>query len=217
MKKAILFLVLMMLCSAPFCQGQNQINYNRFSLPAHSLGDLSVSVSPNILINIPNSLQFAAGIKLRLFITKRISFDSDLVFGKDYIHAGPGLIGIPLWLVILGSGNSGGDGASLQDIFFYVALGILSVEHTSFHIPVKGSFDISPYVSLLRYKSAYEFGNYSDTNMTNEQFSAAAGLEFNKYFNRFLVSPYIEGNVGYIDHKAGINAGIYFGILFPGR
>ena len=75
-------------------------------------------------------------------------------------------------------GNVEDDGGSVpfSDFLFIAAGLILSAEHISYHIPVKGSTDISPYLSLLRYKSAYEYGKYSNTNMTNEQLSFAAGL-----------------------------------------
>jgi hypothetical protein len=217
MKKAILFLALMMTCSISSGQTPDKIINKRFILPAHAFGDLSISLSPNILFNTPNVLQFAGGFKLRMFLGKRISFDTDLVFGRDYIHGGPGIIGIPAWILVVGAFGSESEERPFSELIFIAAAMILSAEHVSYHIPVKSSSDISPYLSLLRYKSAYEYGHYSNTNMTNEQLSCAIGMEVNKYFNRFLLSPYIECNIGYVNHTPGINAGVYCGIYIPNK
>ncbi len=217
MKKAILFLVLVMTCSVLLCQTSDNAAYQRFSVPAHGYGDLSISVSPQILFNTPNALQPAGGLKLRIFMGKRISFDSDVVFGRDYIHGGPGIIGIPVWILILGGGGIGDEDRPFSDLIFIAAAMLLTAEHISYHIPFKGSAEISPYISFLKYKSAYEYGHYSNTNRTNEQLCGTLGLEVNKYFNRFLLSPFIECNLGYIDHNPQVNAGVYCGIYFPNK
>jgi hypothetical protein len=212
----IFFLFSMTVLSQP----QNEFNKKLYGFPVHSRGDMSFSGSANILLNTPNSMQFAGGVKMRIFLGKRISFDTDLVFGRDYFHAGYGLIGVPLWMLLLGplkSSEKLSDATSVnfdQLTLICVFFMILSAEHASFHFPVKNSFDISPYFSLLRYKSAYEYGIYNNTNMTNQQHSFAAGLELNKYYKRFLLSPYLEYNIGYVDHVSGFNAGIYCGIFF---
>jgi hypothetical protein len=213
----IFFLFSLTLLSQP----QNEFNKKVSGLPVHSRGDMSFSGSANILLNTPNVMQLAGGVKMRIFLCKRISFDTDLVFGRDYFHYGYGVFGVPLWMLLLGSHKSSEkifDASSgNDDIGLLLILGlfmILSAEHTSFHFPVKNSFDISPYFSLMRYKSVYEYGIYSNTNMTNQQESFAAGLELNKYFKRFLLSPYLEYNIGYVDHVSGFNAGIYCGIFF---
>jgi hypothetical protein len=59
--------------------------------------------------------------------------------------------------------------------------------------------------------------NYSDVNFVSEQFSFASGLQINKYFGRFVLSPYAEYNIGYEDHISGFNIGVYCGIYFPGK
>src|SRR5664280_1081879 len=209
MKKSILFLALLMAGSISFSQTENEINYQRFSLPNHAFGDICISVAPSLLYNTPNVLQLAGGFKLRMFLGKRVSFDTDMVFGRDYIHAGPGIIGIPAWILVVYSFGNESDDSPISELLFIAATMVLSAEHTSLHFPVRNSFDISPYLSLLRYKSSYEYGHYSNTGRTNEQLSYAIGLEVNKYFNRFVFSPYVEYNVGYVDHTAGINAGLY--------
>jgi hypothetical protein len=219
MKKSILFLSLMMAGSISFSQTENKTNNQRFSLSNHAFGDISISVAPSLLYNTPNVLQFAGGFKLRMFLGKRVSFDTDMAFGRDYIHAGPGLIGIPAWILFVGSFGTQGEDEErpISELLFIAAMMILSAEHTSLHFPVNNSLDVSPYISLLRYKSSYEYGHYSNTGRTNEQLSYAIGLEVNKYFNRFMFSPYVEYNAGYVDHTAGINAGVYCGIYFPNK
>jgi hypothetical protein len=67
----------------------------------HSFGDICLYGSPDILFNTPNTVQFGGGIKFRLFLAKRFSLDADMVFARDYVHGGPGVIGIPIWLLIL--------------------------------------------------------------------------------------------------------------------
>ena len=211
MKKAILFLLLLSGITAAYSQDPGTRVRTSFYPPEHALGDVSLAVSPNILVNTPNAMQFAGGVKLRMFMGKHVSFDTDLVFGRDYFHAGPGIIGIPVWLLALGSSGENTEFDSFSQLLFVVVAMALSAEHTSFHLPVS-SFEISPYISLLRYRSAYEYGHYSNTNMTNEQLSFAIGVELNKYIKKFELSPYVECNAGYKDHRAQVNAGIYCGI-----
>ena len=187
----------------------------------HRAGDFSIAASPNMLLKTPNGSQFAGGVKMQLFLGKRFSVDGDIVFGKDYAHFGPGLIGLPILLLaghsLLGDeGISFGDGGeSLSNFLFTLAAIALSFEHLSYHIPLKNQMDLSPYVSILRYKYAYEHGDYSDPDFTGEQLSFAAGVQLNKYFGRFVLSPYAEYNAGYKDHISGYNIGVYCGISFP--
>ena len=91
---------------------------------------------------------------------------------------------------------------------------VLSAEHIAYHIPVKSILDISPYTSLLRYKSSYRYCDYTNPKYAGEQFSFALGVEINRYFNKFQFSPYVEYNVGYADHISGFNAGVYCGYYF---
>lgn len=214
--KIIFISCLVTISTGQICHSQDQFNNPRYGLPVHGFGDISISAAPNMLFNTPNTVQFAGGLKIRMFMSKHFSFDSDLVFGRDYVHGGPGLIGLPIWYVILSTLDNEAEIESFSNVLFYLAMGILSVEHISYHIPVKDAVEISPFLSLLRYKSAYEYGIYNETNRTNEQLSLAFGLEINKYFKSFLLSPYIECNIGYTDHKPGVNAGVYCGVFFPG-
>jgi hypothetical protein len=216
MKRPIMILILISISYVAICQENTGSAPQVSGGISHSLGDLSFALSPNILLNTPNGIQFAGGLKIRIFMGKRFSFDSDLMFGRDYIHGGPGIIGIPIWMFFIGSGMEAEE-STFSDFLFKLAAMALSVEHTAYHIPVARRTDLSPYISLLRYKSSYEYGIYTETNRTNEQFSFATGLELNKYYKRFLLAPYVEWNIGYADHVSGINAGIYCGMFFPNK
>jgi hypothetical protein len=213
MKKAYTILILAVVCQSAVCQNKIGADTQVSGGIVHSLGDFSFAGSPNILINTPNGIQFAGGLKIRMFLGKRFSFDSDLMFGRDYIHGGPGIIGIPIWMFAMGSGNEDVE-SSWSDFLFKLAAMALSAEHMAYHVPVGTRADLSPYISLLRYKSAYEYGVYSETNRTNEQFSFATGLELNKYFKRLFLAPYVEWNIGYADHISGFYTGVYCGMFF---
>jgi hypothetical protein len=174
----------------------------------HSKGQSMLMASPTVLINTPNGVQFAGGIKYQLFLGNRVSLDADFVFGKDYFHLGPGLIGLPIGLLAL----------EAEDEWWLFLFGLaaiaLSFEHISYHIPVTTDLDISPYVSAFRYKYSYEYNNYSDTTFIGQQLSFASGVQINKYFGKFVFSPYCEYNVGYKDLGSRFNVGVYLGIYF---
>jgi len=202
-------------CSCFITLSQFEYYHPEVTKMQHQTGDIILSGSPlNILCNTPNGVQIAGGIKFQLFLSKRFSLDADLVFGRDYIHTGPGIIAIPVGLFTLGTGTEI-ESDSFTDFLFYAAMIALSFEHISYHIPVKSDLDVSPYMSLLRYKYAYEHGSYSDSNVKGEQMSLALGLQINKYYGRFILSPYAEWNMGYGDHISGYNIGVYCGIYFP--
>jgi len=44
--------------------------------------------------------------------------------------------------------------------------------------------------------------------------SFASGVQLNKYFGRFVLSPYAEYNIGYRNHIPGYNIGVYCGVHF---
>ena len=215
MKKQLVLFFLLSTCLVSY----SQFEYYKpdTTKNIHRSGEFIVSASPNVLLKTPNGSQMAAGIKMQLFLGKRFSIDGDLVFGRDYVHLGPGLIGLPLGLLAWSSENGAlfGDDGSLTEFLFSLAAIALSFEHISYHIPVENNLDIAPYVSLLRYKYAYEYGNYSDPDFIGEQLSFATGVQINNYFGRFVLSPYAEYNIGYKDHISGYNIGIYCGIYFP--
>ncbi len=180
----------------------------------HHKGERSISVSPSLLINTPNGVQLAGGLKTRFFVSNRISLDADLVLGRKYAHVGPGIFAVPFLLFQPNALNSGYEFESLGDFLFFLGFFALSFEHVAYHIPLEQSFDISPYVSLLRIRSAGEDEFPTGENPGTAHLSFATGIELNKYFGRFALSPYIEYNIRYKDQLSGINFGINCGICF---
>lgn len=214
--KLIHFSIAVLLFSTTlFGQEQNTPDFQALSYNIHSPGDASISLSGNMIMNDPFGSQFAGGIKLRIFVSKKISFDTDLVFGKDYSHFGPGIFGLPLMLLgeELGSSEDGDDSNTM--FFFKLATMLLSAEHISYHFPVKNTTDISPYISVLRFKQLKP----DDVNVAPEEIYAhisfVAGIEINKYFKRFLLSPYAEYNIAYDGYFKGFNFGVNFGYYLP--
>jgi|WetSurMetagenome_2_1015567.scaffolds.fasta_scaffold140789_2 hypothetical protein len=193
----------------------SQYKYFNFELPIdhHTGGDVILSASPTVLLYTPNGSQLAGGIKIQIFLSKRFSLDADLMLSRNYVHLSPGLIGVPLGILALSMG--GDEDRSLIDFFASLAAIALAIEHVSYHIPMTRQFDISPYVSLLRYKYASEINNNSEPGFINEQFCFTTGVQLNKYFGRFVLAPYAEYSIGYRDKLSGCNFGVYFGICFP--
>ena len=183
----------------------------------HSKKDVSISLSPNILFNTPNGRIIAGGMQIRMFVGSRFSFDSDILIGRDFLQLGPGIFGLPA--LLLGYNWSFGTGEEDNTFTEFLIMGIavlLSAEHFSYHIPVMNNTEISPYVSFLRFRS---FSNDKNSENGYGESSAcfAAGLEINKYFRRFILSPYIDYSLGYSGTIHGFTSGINFGYYFPGR
>ena len=149
---------------------------------------------------------------------ERFSFDTDLLLGRNFMQLGPGILGLPA--LLLGFDWSFGNGEEDNSFGEFLIMGIaaiLSAEHFSYHIPLKNTTDLSPYVSLLRLRS---FG--TEDNSGNEIGAPArlcfgAGLELNKYFGRFLISPYVDYTVGYAAPIHGITCGVNLGYYIPAR
>jgi hypothetical protein len=217
MKRFLCSLLFVLFVISASAQDNPPVSKRMLTLQHHGFGDFSMAAAPVLLMNGPNGAQFAGGFRMRTFVSKRISFDTDLVFGRDYIHGGPGLIGIPLWLLFWHSGTNDtqSEGRPFSELLLDIVIVALSAEHAAYHIPIRTGTDVSPYVSLLRYKSAYPYGDYSNTRVAGEQLSFAAGIELNHYIRRFTLSPYLELNTGYKDHQTGFNAGIWAGYYFP--
>jgi hypothetical protein len=214
MRKQFFLCIVILLLSSNRSYSQFEYYKPEPEMMKHNKGDRSFFLSPNVLINTPNGVQFAGGLKTRYFISKRISMDADMVFGKKYIHMGPGLIAVPFLLIQPDALTQDYSFESFGDLFFFLGFFMLSFEHVAYHIPVNQSADISPYISLLRFRSAGadEFPANNETG--TGQFNFATGIELNKYFGRFSLAPYIEYNYGYKDHISGINLGVYCGICF---
>lgn len=215
MKKAILVFISLFVFRCFASYSQLEFYNPDATRNQHASGDMIFSGSPNFLFNTPNIVQMAGGFKFQLFLGKRISIDADIMLGRDYYHFGPGVLGIPVALITFSNSNNLGEGSSsLSEILFYAAAMALSFEHISYHIPLKKYTDIAPYISLLRFKSSYEYGNVSNPDYAGQQLSFATGVQVNKYFGKFVLCPYAEYSIGYIDHVSGVNIGIYCGFNF---
>ncbi len=198
-------------------QNQKELNNQNYNQMTHSFGDINVSISPDILFNAPHGIQPGGGLKLRMFISKRFSFDGDLLVSRDYVHFGLGLIGIPIWIMASHPGISSEQDFTFKELIAMGACMLLSAEHTSYHIPLGNYMDISPYVSLLRIKTDLT-SEHKDTSDDKEyKLAFVTGLELNKYFNRFIFSPYVEYYRCYNGYNSGINLGLYFGLYFPAK
>jgi hypothetical protein len=193
----------------------SQYKYFNFDAPLdhHTGGDVILSVSPTVLLYTPNGSQLAGGIKIQIFLSKRFSLDADLMLSRNYVHLSPGLIGVPLGILALSMGDD--EDGSIIDLLAALAAIALAIEHVSYHIPMTRQFDISPYVSVLRYKYANEADKNSEPGFISDQFCFTTGAQLNKYFGRFVVAPYAEYSIGYRDKLPGCNFGVYFGICFP--
>lgn len=178
----------------------------------HKRLDYTLFLSGNMISHDAYGSLFAGGAKVRLFMWKRVSFDSELVIGQDYMHLGPGIIGIPALLLGAGLGFSSDDKDSFLGFLFIAATIVLSAEHVTYHFPVGNTMEISPYVSFLRLKQL-KISDNEDTNYSRASFST--GIELNKYFKRFVFSPYVEYNVSYDGVLKGINFGANAGYYFP--
>jgi len=180
------------------------------------LGDIRIGLAPVLIGNTPDGLQFGGSLYLRAYVSKYLSFDSDLCISSNYVHVGPGIIGIPIAILFMNSLSSPDDedeGTELTEegfIFFFlkVAVVLLSVEHISGHIPVYNNLEISPYISLLRYRSQYAHSGVLPEERIPEQLCFATGLSIDKSFGRFVLSPFIEYNIGYRDKISGYIAGL---------
>jgi hypothetical protein len=216
MKSILSFIVVLLVSSTLFGQEQNTQNSSPVN-STHLPGDVSVSVTGNLIMNDPYGSQFAGGIKLRMFIGERVSFDSDFVLGKDYTHFGPGIIGLPLWILGTGLGFSTDEDGSFAWFLFKLAVMALSAEHVAYHFPVGNTTDISPYISVLRFKQLNINDNLINPEDNYARTSFAAGVELNKYFNRFVLSPYAEYNITYDGYLRGFNFGLSFGYYIPAK
>jgi hypothetical protein len=206
MKPLLLSIAVLLSSSALWGQEQNAPNSPPLSHPLHSPGDASISLSGNVVSNTPLGSQLAGGFKMRMFVGNRVSLDADLLIRRGYFHFGPGLLGLPLLLLEPEIGFSSDEEGSFRLFLFKLATMALSVEHIAYHFPVRNTTDISPFVSALRLTQFQDPTLYA---------TFVAGLEVNRYFKRFLLSPYVEYSIAYGGDFRGFNVGVNFGYYLP--
>jgi hypothetical protein len=212
MKKLLLIFSLILFPAGLFAQIQDESERLNSGQTVHSKRDVSISASPNILFNTLNGTLMAGGLKLRVFAGERFSFDTDMMFGRNFVQLAPGIVGLPAILLgyELGFG-SGEEDNTFTEFLIMGALILLSVEHFAYHIPVKYYTDISPYVSLLRFRQFTNVTNSENTDGFENSACFAVGLEVNKYFKKFVLSPYADYSIGYSGPIRGFTCGINFG------
>jgi hypothetical protein len=215
MKPPLVINLLILFSIAVSAQPRNESETPGLNSIVHSNKDVVISVSGNMLFNNPYESVFAGGLKMKMFLGNRFSLDADLLFGKDYVHFGPGTIGLPLWLLSDELEFSSEDEGSFGLFLFSITMMALSAEHIAYHIPVRDNIEISPFISMLRLKQLY-----INDLMTSKEDNAAhtsfvAGLELNRYYKHFIISPYLEYNIAYDGYFRGFNLGINLGYYFP--
>jgi hypothetical protein len=208
-KRSIYLLTGLLIFSTAYSQEKSTID-NNSRMPA--FGDFTIGVSPILIGNTANSLQLGGSGNVQLYLSKWFSLEADLSFARNYFHLGPGIIAIPFWLFFQ-LDNEDDEGNSLnretfQSALIIAAVTILSLEHFSVHFPVAEEAVVSPYISLLRYRSSYNSETNKDDSRIAEQFCFASGIKLDKYSGRFVVSPFAEYNIGYADHISGFMAGV---------
>lgn len=139
----------------------------------------------------------------RVFVSKRFSFDGDIVFGREYMHMGVGIIG----LAFAFAGNILGD--SVSDWGLPAIMILLAAEHFAYHIPVSKNFEIAPHIGLLRYIKTKNYATPEHDTLRMNGF--VAGVEFNCYFYRFLLSPFVEYSHSYENRFQSFQVGLYLG------
>lgn len=215
MKLPLVINLLILFSIAVSAQPRNESETPGLNSIVHSNKDVVISVSGNMLFNNPYESVFAGGLKMKMFLGNRFSLDADLLFGKDYVHFGPGIIGLPLWLfsdeLKFSSENEGSFGLFL----FSITMMALSAEHIAYHIPVRDNIEISPFISMLRLKQLYinDLTTSKEDNAAHASF--VAGLELNRYYKHFIISPYLEYNIAYDGYFRGFNLGINLGYYIP--
>jgi hypothetical protein len=204
-----------------FCQFEyygkkdSSVERKREVLSRHPPGDKNLIIYPVAINSRDFGVKIGGGAKLQIFLGKRFSVDADLVIANDYVHAGPGLIAIPFWLLNLsGTPVESDEGGSLSGFLFIAAATLLSIEHISYHIPLQKDTEIAPYVSLLRFRFITIPENSGNVNSSESPLSFATGVRLNKYFGRFFISPYAEYCVGYSDHISTLSVGVGAGFSF---
>jgi hypothetical protein len=218
MKEFFLIFSLFLFPIVLYSQTQEEPELGNSGQIVHDKKDASISLSPNLVFDTPNGRTFAGGFKLKTYLGKRFSFDSDLLFGRDFMQFSPGFLGV--LCLLSGFDWSFGPGEDDNTFAEFLMMGIsvlLSAEHFSYHIPVTNNTEISPYISLLRFRG-FTMEENSDKGKSYESSACfAAGIEVNKYFNRFILSPYVDYSIGYSRPFHGFACGINFGYYFPHR
>jgi hypothetical protein len=182
----------------------------------HEVRDWTLSISPNY-INHPNAYpRVVGGLNSMVFLGKYFSLNANVAAGQGYFHFGPGIIGVPA--IIIAGGNMLLENSDMEAILIWAVMLGLAFENFNIHIPVTSHFEISPYISLLRFKYIEEGygGNGEDWNL-----NMVGGIRLNIFTSdRFFISPYMEATRDWANKTRGIwgvNGGLHAGFYFKGK
>lgn len=220
MKKILYILLIVSLCPLSLCAQDDIFFANVPSEPAtfHHRQDFSIFLSTAYLsANDPYNPSISGGIKMRMFLGERFSFDSGFLIGKHHSQWGWGLLGLPLWMFGMEflMDEEGEFDSEIIKLLFLGTVMILSAEHIAVHVPLKQKLEISPYVSFLRMKQFSQAFSEEHPDGYDGATCFAIGLELNNYFNKFIVSPYVDFNIAYSGEFSGFNFGINLGYYLP--
>jgi hypothetical protein len=209
------FLFILFLCLLPVILVRAQDNKNdttQYSL--NKGGDFIIEISPNISTNNIAGSRFAGGANFEYFVSRRVNFNAYLFIGNGFGHLNLSVITLPIFILFMNQ-NSTSEIENLEDLVIKILLILTVFENPSIHFPVSSSSDFSLNTSPLRIK--WDEKTKSVSKDENVQLAFAAGIRYNKYFGRFVLSPYGEFSFGYSDFTPEINTGIHFGLFIPGK
>jgi hypothetical protein len=169
--------------------------------------DFILQLSPNYVYREDAFPRITGSINMQYFVAGNVSINGNLSIGQDYIHFGPGLLGIPL--ISLGGLRTW---LAADEFLLFLVIVAGSFENTAFHFPVSHNLDISPYFSLLRFQYLYEppTSQYNDFSL-----SLALGSRLNIFFaEQWIIAPYFEYTRTYFSRFNGFQGGILIGYYF---
>jgi hypothetical protein len=155
-----------------------------------------------------------AGANFDFFLGEHVSTHYVAYFGRDYFEFSPGIIGLPLALLMLSSDNGI---ESLEDLGFTLFLFAISFENMSFHIKLNDDLYLSPSFNLLRFKYFFEENNNENKNYLCA--SGGVGIKLNQRIGSNLtIGAFAEAGVLYTKgNPFGYSTGINIGFYLPGR
>ena len=151
----------------------------------------------------------AYGISMQLFVSDNFSFNSNIIFGENYIHVPIGIAAISLAAF---SGNADCcTNIGYSDDFFEYLFMLLFSEGFSFHLEIADNFVISPYFNPLGFDYWFEKNNLSECLI----FTGSAGVKFNFFATeKFIISPFAGYKTSYVYWDRGFSFGLNLSVLF---
>ena len=176
--KALFLLLLPVLC-AFMAYSQNSFPEELTATPPrHQAGDFYIGAAPVYYSNsVVNSSAMAIGIKSKIYLGNRVSFDGDLVLSEDYWHMAIGFLPICLNFLF-----------QLTDDEVSILLLLFSFGQLAIHFPIANQAEISPYVGFvitsysIHYTKLYEL-----IVRTVDRGIGKAPIVINKANNRILI------------------------------